>query len=89
MCSSDLYRAVKHANKLGLSLYCGEFGCLANVDTATRYSYYRDFVGVLNKYGIGRANWDFKGSFKTFGYDDVLMQNTPWRDTVLIKILTQ
>lgn len=84
-----IYRAVKHANKLGLSLYCGEFGCLANVDTATRYSYYRDFVGVLNKYGIGRANWDFKGSFKTFGYDDVLMQNTPWRDTVLIKILTQ
>lgn len=84
-----IYRAVKHANKLGLSLYCGEFGCLANVDTATRYAYYRDFVGVLNKYAIGRANWDFKGSFKTFGYDDVLMQDTPWRDTVLIKILTQ
>lgn len=81
--------AVKRAKELNVSVYCGEFGCLNNVDTATRHAYYRDFVGTLNKYKIGRAVWDYKGSFQIVGYDAATMQNTNTMDTTVIRILTQ
>lgn len=81
--------AVKRAAELNLSAYCGEFGCLNNVDTATRHAYYRDFVGALNKYKIGKAVWDYKGSFQIVGWDAEKMENTGYADTTIIKILTQ
>lgn len=81
--------AIKRAKELNVGLYCGEFGCLPNIDTAMRHLYYRDFVGLLNKYHIGRANWDYKGAFQTVGYDAKTMKNAPIPDSMLVKILTQ
>ncbi|MBK8806613.1 MAG: cellulase family glycosylhydrolase [Bacteroidales bacterium] len=81
--------AVKRSKELDLSVYCGEFGCLNNVDTTIRHAYYRDFVGTLNKYKIGKAVWDYKGSFQIMGYNTETMQNTNQMDTVIVKILTE
>jgi len=92
--NSDVYDemvsvAVKRAAELNLSAYCGEFGCLDNVDTATRHAYYRDFVGALNKYKIGKAVWDYKGSFQIVGWDAEKMENTGLIDSSIVDILTQ
>lgn len=81
--------AVKRGNELNVSVYCGEFGCLNNVDTTMRYAYYRDFVGALNKYKVGKAVWDYKGSFQIMGYDTETMQNTNVMDTVVVQIVTK
>jgi len=81
--------AVKRAEELNLSVYCGEFGCLNNVDTATRHAYYRDFVGALNACKVGKAVWDYKGSFQIVGYDISKRQNTGVLDSPVIKILTR
>lgn len=81
--------AVKRATELDLSAYCGEFGCLKNVDPETRHAYYRDFVGTLNKYRIGKAVWDYKGSFQIAGYDTLTRQNTGLIDTSIVTILTR
>jgi len=81
--------AVKRAAELNLSIYCGEFGCLNNVDSTTRHAYYSDFVGALNKYKIGKAVWDYKGAFQIVGWDTETMQNTEFVDSSIITILTQ
>lgn len=81
--------AVKRAAELNLSAYCGEFGCLNNVDSLTRLTYYRDFLGALNKYNIGKAAWDYKGAFNIVGWDTEKMENTDFVDQAVIDILTQ
>lgn len=55
--------AVQHARKLGLQLYCGEFGCLPTVSRADRLAYYRDIVAVMQSEGMAYANWEYKGDF--------------------------
>jgi endoglucanase len=51
------------AQKTGLPLYCGEWGCLPAVPPESRLAWYRDMVSVLNEKGIGWATWDYKGGF--------------------------
>ncbi len=51
------------AQKTGLPLYCGEWGCLPAVARESRLAWYRDMVSVLNEKGIGWATWDYKGGF--------------------------
>ncbi len=51
------------ARRMGLGLYCGEFGCRDVVPRAIRRAWYRDFLGVLEENGIAWANWDYRGGF--------------------------
>ena len=61
--AAEFAPAVEHARKLGLQLYCGEFGCLPTVPRADRLAYYRDFVSALEKLGLAWASWEYKGDF--------------------------
>jgi endoglucanase len=56
-------RPIAQAQKTGLPLYCGEWGCLPVVPAESRLAWYRDMVSVLNEKGIGWATWDYKGGF--------------------------
>jgi endoglucanase len=51
------------AQRTGLSLYCGEFGVIHRTPEPLRNAWHRDFIGVLEKLGIGWANWSYKGGF--------------------------
>jgi endoglucanase len=52
------------AEKLGLPLYCGEFGVLAGPPEEDRLSWYSDMIELFEETGIGYANWNYKsGSF--------------------------
>jgi endoglucanase len=44
-------------------LYCGEFGVYSAVPTDIRCAWYRDIIAVFDEFGIGWANWDYKGDF--------------------------
>jgi endoglucanase len=64
----DTLEALMHdpialAGKLGLPLYCGEWGCLPTVPDSARYAWYRDMRFCLEKNNIAWATWDYKGGF--------------------------
>jgi len=62
----DIRPAVDQARKLGLPLWCNEFGVYATVADDVRRRWYRDFLAVLARHGIPWCNWDFRGSFGIF-----------------------
>ncbi|MEM7584306.1 MAG: cellulase family glycosylhydrolase [Acidobacteriota bacterium] len=51
------------ARRLGLPLYCGEWGALPKAPRGARLRWYRDVRSVLEERGIGWAHWDYKGGF--------------------------
>lgn len=71
-------KPIAKAQKLGLQLYCGEWGCLPSVPRQDRLQWYRDVRHVLEKNQIAWAHWDYKGSFgivnKNLEPDDDLIQ---------------
>ena len=60
---SQFRQAVEVAERYGLPLYCGEFGCIDQAPTEDKERWYADVVALFGKYGIARANWDYKGGF--------------------------
>ncbi|MBP3380130.1 MAG: cellulase family glycosylhydrolase [Ruminococcus sp.] len=63
--------ALKTAEERGVMLYCGEYGVIELADGASALNWYRDIHSVLEKYGIGRALWCYKG--KDFGLTDGML----------------
>jgi hypothetical protein len=61
--AEKMAKPIALAQKTGLSLYCGEWGCLPAVPKESRLAWYQDMVSVLNEKGIGWATWDYKGGF--------------------------
>jgi len=59
----DILQAVEVAQEHNLPLYCGEFGCYPTTDMATRQAWYRDMMGVFDKYNIAWAHWNYKNDF--------------------------
>ena len=55
-----LQPAVEFIQQTGQSLYCGEFGVIDRAPLQTRINWMRDFIEILNEYGIGRAIWSYK-----------------------------
>ena len=55
-----LQPAAAFIQKTGHPLYCGEFGVIDRAPLQTRIHWTRDFVAILNEYGIGRAIWSYK-----------------------------
>lgn len=65
-----LQPALDFLQQTGLPLYCGEFGAIDHAPLASRLNWHRDFCGLLNQYGIGRAVWSYKEmNFALVRYD--------------------
>lgn len=60
---ADLAKPLALAEKTGVPLYCGEFGVVDHAPMAAREPWYRDIISVFEEFGIGWANWDYKGQF--------------------------
>jgi endoglucanase len=55
---------IAKAKKLGLPLYCGEFGVISDAPQKDRLRWYRDMISLFEETGIGYANWNYRsGSF--------------------------
>lgn len=65
------HEAIETAEKRDVMLYCGEYGVIETADPESAVNWYRDIHSVLEKYGIGRALWCYKG--KDFGISDGML----------------
>lgn len=63
--------AIETAEKRDVMLYCGEYGVIELADPESAVNWYRDIHTILEKYGIGRALWCYKG--KDFGILDGML----------------
>ena len=76
-----IVKAAEIGKRLGLPLYCGEWGCIDLAPRDVRLAWYRDMVSILDQYHIAWANWDYKGGFG-------ICERTGEPDSDLIEILT-
>ena len=53
--------AIEYAEKLGVCLYCGEYGVIEYVPADQTRDWYVDINSVLNKHNIGHALWSYRG----------------------------
>lgn len=74
-------KPIQKAKELGLPLYCGEFGTVANAPEEDRLNWYRDMLALFNETGIGYANWNYRSG--NFGLVD-----SDGRNEDLIKIVS-
>ena len=54
------------AKKLGVRLYCGEYGVIDEAPEADRLRWYRDIMAIFEENNISSANWNYKS--KNFGF---------------------
>lgn len=65
----DIFKpAIDAASAHNIPLYCGEYGVIELADNESKIAWLRDIHSVFNKYGIGRALWNYKE--KDFGFVD-------------------
>jgi hypothetical protein len=60
--------AIMYAEKNNVPLYCGEYGVIELAPKEDTKRWLADIHSVFDKYGIGRAIWNYKG--KDFGIVD-------------------
>ena len=58
----ELYmkEAIRVAEERDVMLYCGEYGVIELADPEDTYKWYKLICGCFDKYGIGRAAWNYK-----------------------------
>lgn len=61
--------AIDKAKKLGLKLYCSEFGCLPSIPQEMRMQYYQDMISIFKENNIAFCHWDLKGDFGIMEWD--------------------
>ncbi len=61
-------KPIQKAEKLGLPLYCGEFGIITGPPQKEMLNWYNDMIKLFEEAGIGYANWNCKSD--QFGLDD-------------------
>lgn len=65
----DIFKpALEYAEKKNVPLYCGEYGVIDLANNEDKLRWLVDIHSVFNKYGIGRALWNYKE--KDFGLVD-------------------
>jgi aryl-phospho-beta-D-glucosidase BglC (GH1 family) len=52
--------ALETAKERDIPLYCGEYGTIDLADDQSKINWARDICAVFDKYGIGRAYWNYK-----------------------------
>lgn len=57
--------ALEYAQKLGIPLYCGEFGVIDRAPEEDTVKWFQDILKLFEKYDIGYAIWNYKE--KDFG----------------------
>ncbi|MBN8708646.1 MAG: hypothetical protein BGO12_07610 [Verrucomicrobia bacterium 61-8] len=77
---ADFAGAIAVSRQTGCPLYCGEFGVVKYAPMPVREAWYRDIISVFEEYGIGWANWDYKGQF---GIVDESRQSTGIAEAML------
>lgn len=60
---SNFLQVVEVAKKYRLNIYCGEYGCIHGAPEEDKIRWYHDLYTLFERYGIARANWDYKGGF--------------------------
>lgn len=55
-----LSEAVRVAEERNVALYCGEYGVIDRADKAEAIKWFDCFHKIMDKYGIGRAVWNYK-----------------------------
>ncbi len=80
--AKEIEKPLTHARKLGLSLYCGEWGCLPAVPRENRLAWYEDVHTILERKNIPWATWDYQGGF------GIVDPKTKKVDKELVNILT-
>ena len=64
-------KPIQKAKKLGLPLYCGEFGIITGPPREDMLRWYQDMIDLFEENGIAYANWNYKsGSFGLIDSDD-------------------
>ncbi|HKM94584.1 MAG TPA: cellulase family glycosylhydrolase [Prolixibacteraceae bacterium] len=67
----DVFKSgIEFAKSKDLQLYCGEFGCLATVERTDRLQYYSDIVDAFEENNIAWCNWEYKGDFGIYHFDN-------------------
>ena len=66
--AADLMWPLSVSERMGLPLYCGEFGVIDFTPSDIRRAWARDFREVLEERNIAWANWDFKCEFGIFDF---------------------
>lgn len=61
--AEEMAKPISVARKLGLPLYCGEWGCIDSAPMESRVLWYQDMRATLEESGIAWATWDYKGGF--------------------------
>ncbi|MBR0385672.1 MAG: cellulase family glycosylhydrolase, partial [Erysipelotrichaceae bacterium] len=74
--------AVAVAEERNVALYCGEYGVVDLADAEETVKWYEMIHATFEKYGIGRAAWNYRG--KDFGFVDEHMKDVLGR---VIKLL--
>ncbi|MCR4716092.1 MAG: glycoside hydrolase family 5 protein [Lachnospiraceae bacterium] len=52
--------ALETSKERDIPLYCGEYGAIDLADDRSKVNWARDICAVFDKYGIGRAYWNYK-----------------------------
>jgi endoglucanase len=60
---NDFMQVVEVAKKYNLKIYCGEYGCITGAPEDDKIRWYKDMYTLFERYGMARANWDYKGGF--------------------------
>ena len=79
---------IDFAKLKNLQLYCGEFGCMPTVDRKDRLAFYADMISAFEENNIAWCNWEYKGDFGIYFFDD-LKKISLQPDFELIKTLLQ
>ena len=77
---SYLEQPLNKAKKLGLPLYCGEFGIYQTAPKKDKLQWYKDLITILEKHNIGYANWNYKSG----GFGLVSDKNEPNKKVIAI-----
>jgi len=51
------------AKKMGLKLYCGEWGCYKDAPAESRLRWYKDVAQIFKQNNVDWTLWDYKGNF--------------------------
>lgn len=65
----EMMPAIEVARKLGLQLYCGEFGVYPKIPEDTMLRWYRDVCELFNEHSIAYCHWCYKGDFPILNDD--------------------
>lgn len=52
--------AIEYAEKMGVKMYCGEFGVIDRADEQSKKRWFNDINKVFDRHGIGKAVWSYK-----------------------------